>query len=876
MKRVLSLLLTAALTASLTVSSSSAADPAGYPDVPADHTAQEAIQRWSGHGLVVGDEKGNFDPDGALTRAAFATILDRVMGYQVQGKNTFSDMTEGAWYLDAVLRLNAAGVLEGAEGKAMPEGILTRQEAAVLTGRALGIDESDKALSFTDKAQVADWAEGFVSALAGRGCFAGESSFRPTQAMTRAETVVMLDTLISTFINADGEYSADAKGSVVVNAKDVTLKDMTVQGDLIVADGVADGDVHLEDVKVDGQLIIRGGGENSIHIAGDASRYGTIVITKTASGVVRVVGEDGIAIPTIHVADGSGGVVLEGMSVTNVVLACDAPLVLGGGLKIEEALSITAEKASVNVEEGVNVARLSVTEQAADTNVSVAKGAKVTELAVSAKANISNQGTIKNTQVDASGVELKGNSYGKLTVDKNVEKPTGEGAKDQTTGGNRNDSGGDSSVSVSSVPQVTLSLPAPKTGKLAENAYTTSAGYTVSTQWQVDGAAAELPENRYAVNTVYTAVLTVTLSNNYEWQKDTVIPVRLNGADMDAALVTQPVGNRGTLSLTYAFPATVPVSLTFSMQSDAETSVYMGYITEELSVLAHVENESGEKQRDYPVSYRWYEGGDDSTVLSETHKLRLDRSLALGTYYYYCSVSADGCAPILSHKFTVTVSTAADIPAVSNIRFVPAEENNSNWCPLLTWDGQTADNVNNYKYWVYAGDTLIREDSFPRSPTRLDKQVTEETVITKIVVAPKMVNSPDDPKAVAWEGTLTIHVGAPCDGYQAYYNQALDHPFWVIGLTPKAFSQVYLYQLEGGHPAGAPIRDIADAADRHGQIHTYYRNQADDVITDPSRSVGVQVWAWTDYTITSPTDIEVTVSGTPSAVPIQFTDASPL
>ena len=87
---------------------------------------------------------------------------------------------------------------------------------------------------------------------------------------------------------------------------------MEVKGDLIIADAVGDGDVTLENVRVDGRLIIRGGGEHSIHIAGDASRYGTVIVTKTASGKVRLVNESGAPIPMVNVADGRDGVTLEG------------------------------------------------------------------------------------------------------------------------------------------------------------------------------------------------------------------------------------------------------------------------------------------------------------------------------------------------------------------------------------------------------------------------------------------------------------------------------------------------------------------------------------------------------------------------------------
>ncbi|MEG2119872.1 MAG: hypothetical protein RRY53_05900, partial [Pseudoflavonifractor sp.] len=71
----------------------------------------------------------------------------------------------------------------------------------------------------------------------------------------------------------------------------VTLKNMKISGDLIVAEGVAKGDFTMNNVQLTGKLIVRGGGENSIHITGK-SKVGSVNVD-CRNGNVRVEAANG-------------------------------------------------------------------------------------------------------------------------------------------------------------------------------------------------------------------------------------------------------------------------------------------------------------------------------------------------------------------------------------------------------------------------------------------------------------------------------------------------------------------------------------------------------------------------------------------------------
>ena len=117
----------------------------GYSDT-AGHYAAGVIKTWSGYGVLKGYEDGAFRPDGTITRAELAAVLDRVMGYQDAAENTFADLPAERWYTACLLRLAEQGIFGGDGDKKMnPEAPITRQETFAAMARALELEMSGKA-----------------------------------------------------------------------------------------------------------------------------------------------------------------------------------------------------------------------------------------------------------------------------------------------------------------------------------------------------------------------------------------------------------------------------------------------------------------------------------------------------------------------------------------------------------------------------------------------------------------------------------------------------------------------------------------------------------------------------------------------------------
>ncbi|XEC95245.1 S-layer homology domain-containing protein [Paenibacillus tarimensis] len=360
-----------------------------------NHWGRSAIEKWEKYGVVNG-YAGSFRPNDSVTRAELSVMINNIMKYLVKGDNTFPDLAPDQWYSDAMLKLNAAGVVTGSNGKALPNNKVSRQEAAVMIARAFKIDEGTGSLLFKDDADIAEWAQGAVNALVSKEIIAGmpDGNFRPLSDLTRAEAVTLLDNLIKELIAAPGEYSQDITGNAVVNSSDVFLKDMTISGDLYIAQGVGDGEVTLDNVEISGTVYVLGGGENSI-IFNNVDVKGALVVNRY-NGKVRIL------------ATGS-------TSVSVTVLESGAMLVTkeltGGGFETVEISADILAGQTVVLDGNFN----KVTNQSSTANIKA--NGKINELIANANTHITGEVTVaKLTKADGAAATVN---------DKNIQ-PAGQ------------------------------------------------------------------------------------------------------------------------------------------------------------------------------------------------------------------------------------------------------------------------------------------------------------------------------------------------------------------------------------------------------------------------------------------------------------------
>lgn len=169
------------------------------PSTPTDiqnHWAQTSIISMIEKNVVNGYPDGTFKPDRSVTRAEFATLMNRAFEtYNSNAEAAFSDVKKNDWYYYQVASGVEAGYIMGyPDGTFKPNTSITREQAATMLARLLKLDIGT-GLQFTDRNKISDWALESVEAVTNANIIQGypEGDFRPLQPITRAETVVVIE-----------------------------------------------------------------------------------------------------------------------------------------------------------------------------------------------------------------------------------------------------------------------------------------------------------------------------------------------------------------------------------------------------------------------------------------------------------------------------------------------------------------------------------------------------------------------------------------------------------------------------------------------------------------------------------------------------------
>lgn len=295
-KRVLSALLALALIFGLVAGclAVSAAEETSFSDI-SGHWAEETLNRAVENGLLQGTNDGLLRPNDKLSRAQLAAIVVRAFAAKEEADlSAFADVDENAWYYEELSKAVAMGVLQGDGTGMRPNDNITRQEAFTVVARLLLLKEgnAESLKSFDDNAQVAMWAEGFVSALVENELVQGNGNkLSPTAEITRAEFATIFDRAINGYVRGGVAGPTEAKNLAVTGV--ATLKGVKITGDLYIGDGVGTDEIVLDGVTVEGRLVIRGGAK--------------VILRNGATIKGEVVRKDGLTTPVVTEGTGSTG-----------------------------------------------------------------------------------------------------------------------------------------------------------------------------------------------------------------------------------------------------------------------------------------------------------------------------------------------------------------------------------------------------------------------------------------------------------------------------------------------------------------------------------------------------------------------------------------
>lgn len=172
-----------------------------FKDVPATGWSAGPVGLAARIGLAGGYPDGTFHPGDKVTRAEFAAMLVKALGLRSSGGATFAD-TKGHWAESAIAALKSAGAANGyGDGSFKPEQAVSRAETAAMLGQFLNLTGMNSRSSFADI--QGNWAQTNIEALAGLGILngMGNGRFEPSGSATRAESATMIVRTLNASLN---------------------------------------------------------------------------------------------------------------------------------------------------------------------------------------------------------------------------------------------------------------------------------------------------------------------------------------------------------------------------------------------------------------------------------------------------------------------------------------------------------------------------------------------------------------------------------------------------------------------------------------------------------------------------------------------------
>ncbi|MFB5762743.1 S-layer homology domain-containing protein [Paenibacillus medicaginis] len=172
----------------------------------AGHWAEQAVNQLAAKGIVTGVDERHYEPNRAITRAEFVTLIMRAIEQtgksSANGANPFADVKAGQYYTGPIAAAAELGIVTGYDGKFRPADRITREEAVVSLVRAAkyfslaGKQQGEP--SFADAGKISSWAAAAVKEAWSAGLIEGDGkAFKPKNSVTRAEVAVMIQRLLA-------------------------------------------------------------------------------------------------------------------------------------------------------------------------------------------------------------------------------------------------------------------------------------------------------------------------------------------------------------------------------------------------------------------------------------------------------------------------------------------------------------------------------------------------------------------------------------------------------------------------------------------------------------------------------------------------------
>ncbi|WP_167350871.1 S-layer homology domain-containing protein [Paenibacillus amylolyticus] len=156
------------------------------------HWAKGMIEELASQGIIAGYPDGSFHPNEHIKRHHMALIFTRAFEFKpIREAVSFSDVSPSHPYYEAIMSLQQAGIVDGANGNFNPNHSLTRAEMAKILTLAFEI-KLGGTVAFQD-VPTTHWSYDYIAALAELKIVLGDNGkFKPDEHVTRAQFVAMM------------------------------------------------------------------------------------------------------------------------------------------------------------------------------------------------------------------------------------------------------------------------------------------------------------------------------------------------------------------------------------------------------------------------------------------------------------------------------------------------------------------------------------------------------------------------------------------------------------------------------------------------------------------------------------------------------------
>jgi hypothetical protein len=155
-----------------------------FNDLDNSNPYKDSILALANRMVINGYPDGSFKAEMVVTRAEYATMLNRALGIlpKLQASKGFTDVTNGVWYAPQVNAAVDAGLINGyTDGTFHPNQEITHQEMIVMLVNALKYSEANVDIKKTSSTEypgkLPDWAKPYYAAALDNGILPTNSPF---------------------------------------------------------------------------------------------------------------------------------------------------------------------------------------------------------------------------------------------------------------------------------------------------------------------------------------------------------------------------------------------------------------------------------------------------------------------------------------------------------------------------------------------------------------------------------------------------------------------------------------------------------------------------------------------------------------------------